>query len=246
MKRTILLIVALASCMGFGCTHRYTRGVSETLCEIWIYTLPQGARLYLNNHYVGRTPYKYTGINKGDSSAHFVVRDLSEIMVRKRGYDDEVKVVTLANCYRELNIENEGVREQVKRYRGSITLYMDEKEQEAKEEYGNIVIEAVPSDSDAEIYINDSLIGNGKTSLLKLPAGSYVLKVRKPGCKTYSRIISVLPDNDITVQAILEKLPPGEEEELEEGEAMGVELSPAEEEVEIEEDTVPGTLGGKE
>ena len=123
---------------------------------------------------------------------------------------------------------------------------MDEKEQEAKEEYGNIVIEAVPPDSDAEIYINDSLIGNGKTSLLKLPAGSYVLKVRKPGYKTYSRIFSVLPDNDITIQAILEKLPPGEEEELEEGEAMGVELSPAEEEIEIEEDTVPGTLGGKE
>ncbi len=246
MKRAVLLILFLAICIVPSCARRYAKPVSKTVCEVWIYSLPQGARLYLRGNYVGRTPYKYTSINDGDSSAHFIVRDLSEIVSRKRGYDDEVEVITVANCYKKLNIQNEGVLEQVKLYKGNITMYMDEKEAETKEEYGNLVIEAVPQDPNAEIYINDNFIGNGKTSLLKLPAGSYVLKVRKPGYKPYARIISVLADNDLEIKAILKKVTDEDDEMSVEIETDELELSPAGKETEIEEDAVPGTIGGKD
>jgi len=171
------------------------------------------------------------------------VRDLSEIIARKQGHDDEVEVVTVANCYKKLNIENEGVHDQVKTYRGNITLYMDEKEGVADIKFGNVMITAVPEDPDAEIFLNDNLIGNGKTSLLKLPAGNYILKIRKPGYRPYIRVVGVLPDNDLTISATLEK---GEGEEAAAQARETVELSPAGREAEIEEDAVPGTVGGKD
>ncbi|MCX6355013.1 MAG: PEGA domain-containing protein [Candidatus Aureabacteria bacterium] len=246
MKRTAMVGLLCALCALCGCTAKYTQGISKTVCEIWINSMPQGSLLFLNGHFVGRTPYKYTGINDGDSSAHFVARDLSEIIGRKRGFDDEVESITVANCYNKLRIENEGVTEQVKHYTGGITLYLDTKEGFPEREYGNVSISAVPEDPDAEIYINGSLIGNGKTALLKLPAGSYILKVIKPGYKIYFRIISVLADNDVTINALLQK---------ESGEAVGeglfpatqaIELSPSGKEAEIEEDYVPGTVESSE
>ncbi len=246
MKRALLWALAIGACMILGCTAKYLKGVNKTVCEVWIYSMPQGARLYFNGHYAGRTPFKYTVINEGDSSAHFIAADLGEITARKRGYDDEVETVTVANCYKKLSLENEGAADQVKKYKGNITLYLDQKEVAAEKEYGNVIIAAVPEEPDAEIYINDSLIGNGKTSLLKLPAGSYVLKIRKPGYKQYARVISVLADNDLTINAKLEK------SEAEEGEAPvvleteKVDLSPAGKEAELEEDEAPGTIGGKE
>jgi hypothetical protein len=246
MKRALLWGLAVGACMILSCTARYLKGVSKTLCEVWIYSMPQGARLYFNGHYAGRTPYKYTAINQGDSSAHFIAADLSEIIARKRGYDDEIETVTVANCYKKLSLENEGVTDQVKRYRGNLTLYLDEKEIAAEKEYGNVIIAAVPEEPDAEIYINDSLIGNGKTSLLKLPAGSYVLKIRKPGYKQYARVISVLADNDLTINAKLEKSPAEGVEAPAVIETEKVDLSPAGKEAELEEDQVPGTVGGKE
>jgi hypothetical protein len=222
------------------------KGVDKTVCEVWVYSMPQGARLYFNGHYVGRTPYKYTAVNKGDSSAHFIAEDLSEIVARRRGYDDEVVTVTIANCYKKLSLENEGVIDQVKTYKGDITLYLDEKEVASEKEHGNVIIAAIPEELDAEIYINDSLIGNGKTSLLKLPAGSYVLKVKKPGYKQYARIISVLANNDLTITARLEKATGEDDTVSTVVETEEVDLSPAGEESEIEEDEVPGTVGGKE
>lgn len=251
MKRATVVMAALVLCGACGCMKKYMGGVSKTVCETWIYSSPHGARLYLNGRYVGRTPYKYTAINNGDSSAHFIARDLSDLTVRKRGYDDEVEVLTVANCYKKLNIENKGVEDQVKRYKGHTTFYMDEKEYYEKKGFGNVVIKAFPEDEDAEIYINDSLVGNGKTSLLKLPEGNYVLKVRKPGYKTYARIISVLSDNDITITANLVEVSEAGGEgtpqiEAEEIEAEEIELTPAGEEAELEEDEIPGTIGGKE
>jgi hypothetical protein len=246
MKRAMLWGLAFGACAILGCTARYLKGASKTVCEVWIYSMPQGGRIYLNGHYVGRTPYKYTAVNEGDSSAHFIAADLSEVTVRKRGYDDEVEAVTVANCYKKLTLENEGVTDQVKRYKGDITLYLDEKEVAAEKEYGNLIIAAVPEEPDADIYINDSLIGNGKTSLLKLPAGSYVLKIRKPGYKQYARVISVLADNDLTISAMLEKASGESAEAAATIETEKVDLSPAGEEAELEEDQVPGTVGGKE
>lgn len=249
MKRAILWGLAMSACWAFGCTAKYAKymkGVDKTVCEVWIYSMPQGARLYFNGHYVGRTPYKYTAVNPGDSSAHFIASDLSEIVARRRGYDDEVETVTVANCYKKLSLENEGVIDQVKKYKGDITLYMDEKEVAVEKEHGNVVIAAVPEDQDAEIYVNDSLIGNGKTSLLKLPAGSYVLKIKKPGYKQYARIISVLADNDLTITARLEKADGKDNAPSSVVETEEVDLSPAGKESELEEDEVPGTLGGKE
>jgi hypothetical protein len=250
MRRALLLAaLAISSCFACGCAAKYAKyvkGVDKTVCEVWIYSMPQGARLYFNGHYVGRTPYKYTAINEGDSSAHFIAADLSEIVARRRGYDDEVETITIANCYKKLSLENEGTIEQVKKYKGNLTLYLDEKEVAAEKEHGNVVISTVPEGPDAEIYINDSLIGNGKTSLLKLPAGSYVLKIKKPGYKQYARIISVLADNDLTITARLEKAS-GEDDTVSTiVEAEEVDLSPAGEESEIDEDEIPGTLGGKE
>jgi len=242
MKRAAMMGLLCAVCAMCGCTARYTKGISKTVCEVWINSMPQGALLFLNGHFVGRTPYKYTGINDGDSSAHFVARDLSEIIARKRGFDDEAEAITVANCYVKLSMENKGVTEQVKQYKGSITLYLDVKEGFPEKEYGNVSISALPEDPDVEIYINGSLIGNGKTALLKLAAGSYILKITKPGCKTYLRIISVLADNDITITALLQK---------ESGEAVGeellpateaIELSPSGKEAEMEEDYTPGTI----
>lgn len=244
MKRATVVACVLA-CAACGCARRPTLGVSKTVCEVNIYSMPQGARLYINGHYVGRTPYRYTAINEGDSSAHFIVKGLSEILARKQGYDDEVEVVTVVNCYKKLGIENKGVIDQVKRYDGTITLYLDEKEEVAERKFGNVLIAAIPEEPDAEIYLNDNLIGNGKTSLLKLPQGNYILKVRKPGYKPYSKVIGVLGDNDLTITAILEKAPaesagaPGAIEEEQ------VTLSPAGKEAEIDEDEVPGTVGGK-
>jgi len=246
MKQAILWGLAFGACMIFGCTAKYMKGVSRTVCEVWIYSMPQGARIYLNGHYVGRTPYKYTAVNEGDSSAHFIAADLSEITARKRGYDDEIEAVTVANCYKKLSLENEGVTDQLKRYKGGITLYLDEKEIAAEKEYGNVIIAAVPEEPDAEIYINDSLIGNGKTSLLKLPAGSYVLKIRKPGYRQYARVISVLADNDLTISAKLEKTSGESAEAPATIETERVDLSPAGKEAELQEDEVPGTVGGKE
>jgi len=246
MKRALLWGLAVGACMILSCTAKYLKGVSKTVCEVWIYSMPQGARLYFNGHYAGRTPYKYTAVNQGDSSAHFIAADLAEIIARKRGYDDEIETVTLANCYKKLSLENEGVTDQVKKYRGNLTLYLDEKEIAAEKEYGNVIIAAVPEEPDAEIYINDSLIGNGKTSLLKLPAGSYVLKIRKPGYKQYARIISVLADNDLTINARLEKTSGESAGPAETIEAEKVDLSPSGKEAELEEDDVPGTVGGKE
>lgn len=245
MKRAFVVALALAAPFAAGCTAKYLGGVSKTVCVVWIHSSPEGALLYLNENYVGRTPYKYTAFNNGDSSAHFVAPALSEIMVRKRGYDDEVETVTVANCYKMLNIENAGVREQVKTYTGSITLYMDERETLAEKEFGNVVITAVPQEPDAEIYLNDSLIGNGKTALLKLPAGSYVLKIRKPGYKVYARVISVLADNDLTIVANLEKGTGPGAEASSAMQAEKVQLSHAGTETELEEDAVPGTIGGK-
>jgi hypothetical protein len=245
MKRALVIGLALMSPLAAGCTSKYLKGIATTTCAIWIHTMPEGALLYLNGNYVGRTPYKYTAFNTGDSSAHFIAPDLSEIMVRKRGYDDEVQAVTVANCYKLLNIENAGVSEQVKAYKGNITLYMDERESLVEKEYGNIVIAAVPEQPDAEIYLNDSLIGNGKTALLKLPAGSYVLKVKKPGYKVYARVISVLADNDLTITAGLEKASGPGTEVSSEMQAEKVQLSPPGAESELEEDSVPGTIGGK-
>lgn len=249
MRRAILLGLAMSACLACGCTSRYakyTKGVDKTVCEVWVYSMPQGARLYFNGHYVGRTPYKYTAVNPGDSSAHFAASDLSEIVARRRGYDDEVETITVANCYKKLSLENQGVNDQVKKYRGEITLYLDEKEVAAEREHGNVVISTVPEEPDAEIYINDSLIGNGKTSLLKLPAGSYVLKIKKPGYKQYARIISVLADNDLTITARLEKADGEDSAPSAVVETEEVDLSPAGKESEIEEDEVPGTVGGKE
>jgi hypothetical protein len=247
MKRVLLWGMAVGACMTCGCTARYAKGgVSKTVCEVWIYSMPQGARIYFNGRYVGRTPYKYTAVNQGDSSAHFIAADLSEIVARKRGYDDEVEAVTVANCYKKLSLENEGVTAQVKKYRGNITLYLDQKEVQAEKEYGNVVIAAVPEEPDAEIYLNDTLIGNGKTSLLKLPAGSYVLKIKKPGYEQYARVISVLADNDLTINARLAKL--SGEGAVASGtvETEALDLSPAGKEAELEEDQIPGTVGGKE
>jgi hypothetical protein len=223
------------------------KGISKTVCEVWINTMPQGARLYLAGKYVGRTPYKYIAVNNGDSSAHFVVRDLAEIIARKRGYNDEAEVITVQNCYAKLGIANEGVRDGVKTYKGDISLYLEAKENFSKLEYGNIVIEAVPPDEDAEIYLNDSLIGNGKTSLLKLPVGSYILKVRKPGYKVYARVISVLPENDITVKALLKETgPEGTQSGTPQPYEGEIELSPAGVEAEMEDDLIPGIVGGTE
>lgn len=249
MRRALLWGLAIFACAACGCAAKYAKyvkGVDKTVCEVWIYSMPQGARLYFNGHYVGRTPYKYTAVNEGDSSAHFIAADLSEIVARKRGYDDEVETVTIANCYKKLSLENEGVIDQLKKYKGDVTLYLDEKEVAAEREHGNVIIAAVPEEPDAEIYINDSLIGNGKTSLLKLPEGSYVLKIKKPGYKQYARIISVLADNDLTITARLEKASGEEGAPSAVVETEAVDLSPAGKESEIEEDEVPGTLGGKE
>jgi hypothetical protein len=249
MKRVLLLGLALSACLAYGCATKYAtyaKGVDKTVCEVWVYSMPQGARLYFNSHYVGRTPYKYTAVNDGDSSAHFIASDLSEVVARRRGYDDEVVTITIANCYKKLSLENEGVIDQVKKYRGKITLYLDEKEVAAEKEHGNVIISVVPEEPDAEIYLNDSFIGNGKTSLLKLPAGSYVLKVKKPGYKQYARVISVLADNDLTITARLEEASEDEGTPSAMVEAEEVDLSPAGEESEIEEDEVPGTIGGKE
>lgn len=245
MKRAFVIGLALLVSCAAGCTSRYLRGVSKTACVVWIHSMPEGALLYLNGNYVGRTPHKYTAFNDGNSSAHFIAPDLSEIMVRKRGYDDEVQVVTVANCYKMLNIENSGVNEQIKTYAGNITLYMDERENFAEKEYGNVVIAAVPEDRDAEIYLNDNLIGNGKTPLLKLPAGSYVLKIRKPGYTPYARVISVLAENDLTITADLEKSSGTGDEAAAAMQAEKIQLSPAGAESELEEDAVPGTIGGK-
>jgi len=221
-------------------------GISKTVCEVWINSMPQGALLYLNGRYVGRTPYRYTAINDGDSSAHFIARDLSEITARKRGYEDEVEVITVENCYKKLTIQDEGVTDQVKNYRGNITLYLEAKEGLAEKEYGNVGISAIPEDVDVEIYINGSLVGNGKTPLLKLPAGSYILKIRKPGYKTYVRVISVLADNDLNIIANLVK-EAGEEAKEGLAPATGpIELGPSGAELEIEEDYVPGTIESNE
>ena len=245
MRRAFVVALALAAAFAAGCTAKYADGVRKTKCVGWIHSSPAGALLYLNKNYVGRTPYKYTAMNDGDSSAHFIAPALSEIMARKRGYDDEVETITVANCYKTLNIENVGVREQVKTYTGSITLYMDERENLAEKEYGNVLIGAMPEEPDAEIYINDNLIGNGKTSLLKLPAGSYVLKIRKPGYKVYARVISVLADNDLTITANLEKGAGPGDEASSAMQADKVQLSQAGVETELEEDGVPGSIGGK-
>jgi len=245
MKRAFMIGLALLAPLAAGCTAKYLKGVSTTTCAVWVHSMPEGALLYLNGNYVGRTPYKYTAFNEGDSSAHFIAPDLSEILARKRGYDDEVEAITVANCYRMLNIENAGVNDQVKVYKGNITLYMDERENIAEKEYGNVVIAAVPEEPDAEIYINDNLIGNGKTSLLKLPAGSYVLKIRKPGYKIYARVISVLADNDLTITAGLEKGSGAGTELSSAMQAEKVQLSRPGVEAELEEDSVPGTIGGK-
>lgn len=248
MKRALFVIMALSLCAAAGCAVKYGRmakGVSRTVCEVWIYSFPQGARLYADDEYVGRTPYKYIAINEGDSSAHFIAQNVPELTVRKRGYYEEAQVITIANCYKKLNIKNEGVNDQVKTYKGHITLYLDEKEYYAKSRFGNIMIKVSPEDKEAEIYLNDSLIGNGKTSLLKLPEGSYVLKVRKPGYAPYARIISVLPDNDVTVTANLVELPEGHEE-ITMIEAEAIELTPAGLEAELEDDEMPGTVGGRE
>lgn len=80
---------------------------------------------------------------------------------------------------------------------------------------------------------------------MKLPEGSYVLKVRKPGYAPYARIISVLPDNDVTVTANLVELPEGHEE-ITMIEAEAIELTPAGLEAELEDDEMPGTVGGRE
>lgn len=244
MKRMIVALGLLAAC---GCaTPPYPKGVNRTVCEVWINSMPQGALLYLNGHYVGRTPYKYTAFNDGDSSAHFIVRDLAEIIARKRGFDDETETITIENCYKKLWLKSEGVQEQVKHYRGGITLYMDVREGFSEKEYGNVSITAVPEDAGAEIYLNDSLIGNGKTSLLKLPAGSYILKIRKSGYKTYARVISVLAENDLTITAPLQKAEGVEEEAVPVTETGSVEQSPAGREAEMDEDYTPGTVGGTE
>ena len=244
MKRAFLIGLAVLAALAEGCASRRMGGVATTSCTVWIHSMPGGALLYLNGNYVGRTPYKYTAFNRGDSSAHFIVPDLAEILVRKRGYDDEAQAVTVANCYRLFSIENAGVREQVKSYTGNLTLYMDERESVVEREHGNVVIAALPEDPNAEIYLNDSLIGNGKTSLLKLPAGSYVLKIRKPGYKVYARVISVLADNDLTITARLEKAAEAGDEVSSALEAERLQLSPAGAESELEEDAVPGTVGG--
>ncbi|MCX6357577.1 MAG: PEGA domain-containing protein [Candidatus Aureabacteria bacterium] len=243
MKRCVGITVAVAACLLCGCAFWHSGGiggVSKTICEVWINSMPQGALLYLNGHYVGRTPYKYTVINEGDASAHFIARDLSEITCRKRGFDDEVEMITVENCYKKFSIQNEGVTEQVKRYKGFIALYLDVKEDFAEKEFGNLVITCNPQAADAEIYINDSLIGNGKTSLLKLPAGSYILRIRKAGYKLYSRVISVLADNDLTITANLERTDAGANEPAP---AMTpeVESSPPGRDVELEEDYTPGS-----
>ena len=125
MRRALLWGLTVSACLACGCTAKYAKymkGVDKTVCEVWIYSMPQGARLYFNGHYVGRTPYKYTAVNEGDSSAHFVASDLAEIVARRRGYDDEVETITIANCYKKLSLENEGVIDQVKKYKGDITL----------------------------------------------------------------------------------------------------------------------------
>lgn len=243
MKRALVFCLAVAAVLPAACTSRYLKGVTKTTCEVWIHSMPEGALLYLNGNYVGRTPYKYTAFNEGDSSAHFIAPGLSHIMARRRGYDDEVELVTVANCYKKLNISNEGMSGQVKTYKGDITLYMDERENVAEREYGNVVITADPADPDAEIYLNDHLIGNGKTALLKLPAGSYVLKVRKPGYRVYARVISVLADNDLTITAGLEKGDAGAAPSLMDAEK--VQLSRPGLESELEEDASPGTIGGR-
>lgn len=244
MKRAFVIGLAAMAVLGAGCTSRHLRGVATTTCTVWIHSMPQGALLYLNGNYVGRTPYKYTAFNRGDSSAHFIVPDLAEIMVRKRGYDDEAQAVTVANCYRLFSLESVGVHEQVKSYTGHLTLYMDERESIVEREHGNVVIAAIPEDQDAEIYLNDSLIGNGKTPLLKLPAGSYILKIRKPGYKVYARVISVLADNDLSISAELEK-GTGEGDEVSSAlQAEKLQLSHAGAEAELEEDAIPGTIGG--
>ncbi|MDD5555848.1 MAG: PEGA domain-containing protein [bacterium] len=244
MSRNVWAAGLLAAVAVAGCTGRYTGGTAKTVCEVRIYSMPHGARLFLNGHYVGRTPYKFTAVNDGDSSAHFVARGLSEIVARKQGYDDEVEVITVANCYRKLNIEQVGVTDQVKGYRGQITLYLDQKERAVERKHGNILIAAVPEEPDAEIYLNDNLIGNGRTSLLKLPEGNYILKVRKPGFAPYTKVVGVLADNDLTVTAILEPVPEDAPIEDLTPPEPHIELSPAGREAEIEHDSFPGTIGG--
>jgi hypothetical protein len=246
MKRAAIMGMLFASCAVCGCTAKYIAGISKTVCEVWINSMPRGALLFLNGHFVGRTPYKYTGINEGDSSGHFIVRDLSEIIARKRGFDDETETLTVANCYKKLTLVDEGVTDQVKHYKGGITLYLDAKEVYAEKEYGNLIITAVPEDPDAEIYINGSLIGTGKTSPLKLPAGSYILRIQKPGYKQYFRVISVLADNDLTITALLQKESGGKVEEGLIPATWPIELSPSGKEAEMEEDYTPGTIEEEE
>jgi hypothetical protein len=69
--------------------------------------------------------------------------------------------------------------------------------------YGLVSFESDPEG--AEVYINNSLVGNTPIKELKLASREISIELKLPGYKEWKRKIKVIGECGITVKAVLEK-----------------------------------------
>ena len=136
--------------------------------KILINTVPDSAKLYIDNEFVGLSPLEYS-----------TLKNTINLKISKEGYEDYVDKVVLSYGLKEINIT-------LKKERGSTTPTQPVVKRGIKQ--GKLSLDSKPQGAD--VYIDRKL--KGKTPLnINLDVGTYKVEIRKDGYLPYSLTVQI-------------------------------------------------------
>lgn len=136
--------------------------------KILINTIPDSAKLYIDNEFVGLSPLEYS-----------TLKNTINLKISKEGYEDYVDKVVLSYGLKEINIT-------LKKERSSTTPTQPVVKRGIKQ--GKLSLDSKPQGAD--VYIDRKL--KGKTPLnINLDVGTYKVEIRKDGYLPYSLTVQI-------------------------------------------------------
>ena len=136
--------------------------------KILINTIPDSAKLYIDNEFVGLSPLEYS-----------TLKNTINLKISKEGYEDYVDKVVLSYGLKEINIT-------LKKEKSSTTPTQPVVKRGIKQ--GKLSLDSKPQGAD--VYIDRKL--KGKTPLnINLDVGTYKVEIRKDGYLPYSLTVQI-------------------------------------------------------
>ena len=136
--------------------------------KILINTVPDSAKLYIDNEFVGLSPLEY-----------LTLKNTINLKISKEGYEDYVDKVVLSYGLKEINIT-------LKKEKSSTTPTQPVVKRGIKQ--GKLSLDSKPQGAD--VYIDRKL--KGKTPLnINLDVGTYKVEIRKDGYLPYSLTVQI-------------------------------------------------------